>query len=316
MSAQAKPHSIEDSEAVGTATQCLSDCAKPETAQRSSEGAKRAGAAPALPFDNVVPFDEMSAAERLTVTLTGFEGPLDLLLSLARTQKVDLAKISILNLVEQYLSFISDARSLRLEVAADYLVMAAWLAFLKSKLLLPAQEVDEEDGPSGEEMALHLAFRLKRLEAMREAVARLFGRKQFGQDFYGRGMPEPVRTVKKNEWWASVYDLLKAYADQRRRTTVVPVKMGGRTVWSIKEARERLEQLVGVIGHWAALDLYLADWLTDDKQRKTALASSFGATLELSREGFLEIRQECAFAPLYIRWLTPHPSQETIVETT
>jgi segregation and condensation protein A len=267
-------------------------------------------------YDNVVPFDEMSPAERLMVTLDGFEGPLDLLLSLARTQKVDLAKISILALVEQYLAFIGEARTLRLEIAADYLVTAAWLAFLKSKLLLPAQEVDEEDGPSGEEMALHLAFRLKRLEAMREAVARLFGRKQFGQDFFGRGMPEPVRTVKKSEWWASVYDLLKAYADQRRREAVVPVKMGGRTVWSIKEARERLEQLMGVTGQWAMLDSYLADWLMDEKSRKTALASSFGATLELSREGFLEIRQACAFAPLYLRWLKPDPSQETVAETT
>lgn len=280
------------------------------------EAAAPAADVPAPSYENVVPFDDMSPSERLMVTLDGFEGPLDLLLSLARTQKVDLAKISILELVEQYLTFIAEARALRLEIAADYLVTAAWLAFLKSKLLLPAQEADDEDGPSGEEMALHLAFRLKRLEAMREAVARLFGRKQFGQDFFGRGMPEPVRTIKKSEWWASVYDLLKAYADQRRREAVVPVKMGGRTVWSIKEARERLEQLMGVTGHWAVLDNYLAEWLMDDKQRKTALASSFGATLELSREGFLEIRQACAFAPLYVRWLQPHPSQGAIGETT
>lgn len=295
MSAQANPQKIEHGEA------------SPAVGRSAS---------PVLSLDNVVPFDEMSAAERLMVTLNGFEGPLDLLLSLARTQKLDLAKISILDLVEQYLGFISEARALRLEIAADYLVMAAWLAFLKSKLLLPAQETNEEDGPSGQELALHLAFRLKRLEAMRDAVARLFGRKQFGQDFFARGMPEPVRTIKKSEWWANVYDLLKAYADQRRRTAVVPVIMGGRTVWSIKEARERLEELVGITGHWAALDHYLAEWLMDDKQRKTALASSFGATLELSREGFLEIRQECAFAPLYIRWLKSHPSQETNSETT
>lgn len=295
MSAQANKHQTDEGEA--------SDAVAGSSASAPSS------------YDNVVPFDEIPAGERLTVTLDGFEGPLDLLLSLARTQKVDLAKISILHLVEQYLEYIAEARALRLEIAADYLVTAAWLAFLKSKLLIPVQET-EEDGPSGEEMALHLAFRLKRLEAMREAVARLFNRKQFGQDFFGRGMPEPVRTIKKSEWWASVYDLLKAYADQRRREAVTPVKMGGREVWSIKEARERLAELMGITGQWAALDHYLAEWLMDEKQRKTALASSFGATLELSREGFLEIRQACAFAPLYVRWLKPHPSQEALGETT
>ena len=262
-------------------------------------------------YDNVVPLDDVSPAERLMVSLDGFEGPLDLLLNLARTQKVDLAKISILELVEQYLLFIAEARKLRLEIAADYLVTAAWLAFLKSKLLLPAQEQDES-GPSGEEMALHLAFRLKRLEAMRAAVASLFGRKQLGQDVFSRGMPEPVRTVKKSEWWASVYDLLKAYGDQRRRMSVAPVKMGGRTVWSVKQARERLEQLFGITGQWSILDNYLEQYLLDDKMKKTALASSFGATLELTREGFIEIRQACAFAPLYIRWLKPKPPEEAV----
>jgi len=156
-----------------------------------SQGAPSAG-----DYGNVLPFDEIAAADRLNVSLDGFEGPLDLLLNLARTQKVDLSKISILELAEQYLQFIADARSLRLEIAADYLVTAAWLAFLKSKLLLPV-EAKQEEGPSGEEMALHLAFRLKRLEAMREAVARLFGRKQLGVDFFARGMPEGIRTVQK-----------------------------------------------------------------------------------------------------------------------
>ena len=273
---------------------------------KDEEAAATAAVAPA--YDNVVPFDDMAPSERLMVSLDGFAGPLDLLLSLARTQKVDLAKISILELAEQYLQFIADARTLRLEIAADYLVTAAWLAFLKSKLLLPAQQ-QSADEPSGQEMALHLAFRLKRLEAMRDAVARLFGRKQMGQDFFARGMPEGVRTFRKSEYWASVYDLLKAYADQRRRVAVVPVKMGGRTVWSIKEARERLEQLLGVTGQWAILDSYLEKFLADAKISKTALASSFGATLELTREGYTEIRQACAFAPLYIRWLKPKPSE-------
>ncbi|MEJ2118590.1 MAG: ScpA family protein [Alphaproteobacteria bacterium] len=202
----------------------------------------------------------------------------------------------------------ADARTLRLEIAADYLVTAAWLAFLKSKLLLPVQEEDDE-GPSGEEMALHLAFRLKRLEAMRGAVARLFNRKQLGQDIFPRGMPEPVRTIKKSDWWASVYDLLKAYADQRRRTVVAPVKMGGRTVWSVKEARQRLEELLGITCNWSILDNYLEEYLADEKQSKTALASSFGAILELTREGYTEVRQACAFAPLYVRWLKEKPSQ-------
>ena len=260
-------------------------------------------------YGNVVPFDEMAASERLHVSLDGFEGPLDLLLNLARTQKVDLAKISILELAEQYLQFIAEARSLRLEIAADYLVTAAWLAFLKSKLLLPV-EVKHEDGPSGEEMALHLAFRLKRLEGMRHAVAWLFGRKQLGVDIFSRGMPEGIRTLRKSDYWASVYDLLKAYAEQRRRTAVAPpIKMGGRKVWSIREARERLERLFGIPGNWSVLDSYLEDYLRDAEMSKTALASSFGATLELTREGFTELRQACAFAPIYVRWLREKPSQ-------
>jgi segregation and condensation protein A len=275
----------------------------PDLARAGDLSGAEAGA-----FDNVVMLDDAPMEDKLQVSLEGFNGPLDLLLALARTQKLDLVKISILELTEQYLQFIHDAKALRLEIAADYLVMAAWLAFLKSKLLLPAQEQPEE-GPSGEEMALHLAFRLKRLEAMRNAVARLFGRKQFGQDFFARGMPEGVRTIRKSEYWASVYDLLKAYADQRRRTAVAPVKMGGRTVWSVKEARERLEQLLGITCNWSILDSYLEEYLADEEQSKTAIASSFGAILELAREGHAEVRQACAFAPLYVRWLKEKPSE-------
>ncbi len=278
-----------------------------DTTPLTEDGEAAASAPEASAYDNVVPFDDMAPSERLMISLDGYEGPLDLLLSLARTQKVDLSKISILALAEQYLEFIATARALRLEIAADYLVTAAWLAFLKSKLLLPAQE-STADEPSGQEMALHLAFRLKRLEAMRDAVARLFGRKQLGQDFFGRGMPEGVRTIRKSEYWASVYDLLKAYADQRQRTAVAPVKMGGRTVWSVKEARDRLEQLLGVTGRWAVLDSYLEKYLREADMSKTALASSFGAALELSREGYVELRQACAFAPLYVRWLKPGPA--------
>jgi segregation and condensation protein A len=260
-------------------------------------------------FSNVVLLDDIAPSERLVVSLDGYEGPLDLLLSLARTQKVDLTKISILQLAEQYLAFIAEARSMRLEVAADYLVTAAWLAFLKSKLLLPKEE-RPQDGPSGEEMALNLAFRLKRLDAMRDAVARLFNRKQLGLDFFGRGMPEGIRTVRKSEYWASVYDLLKAYAEQRNRNVqMAPVKWGGREVWSIREARDLLERLFGQTGNWAILEQYIEHYLRDDTISKTALASSFGATLEMSREGFIEIRQSSPFAPLYVRWLNKDPSQ-------
>lgn len=266
-------------------------------------------------FENVVTLDDVLPSQRMMVSLDGFEGPLDLLLNLARTQKVDLTKLSILELAEQYLAYIAEARAMRLEIAADYLVMAAWLAFLKSKLLLPADERPEEDGLSGEEMALHLAFRLKRLEAMREAVAALFNRHQLGVDFFARGLPEGIKTVRKSEYWASVYDLLKAYADQRSKAAVPPVKMGARTAWSINEARAILERLVGAQRDWAILDTYIADYLVDSAVSKTALASSFGATLELTREGYTELRQARPFAPIYIKWLkTPEPGRSAIEE--
>ena len=267
------------------------------------------------PFDNVVTFDDIAPSERMVVTLDGFEGPLDLLLHLARAQKIDLAKLSILALADQYLAYIAEARALRLEIAADYLVMAAWLAFLKSKLLLPA-EAKEEGDVDGEEMALHLAFRLKRLEAMREAAASLFNSKRLGFDFFARGLPEGMRTIRKSDYWASIYDLLKAYADQRRKNTVMaPVKWGGREVWSVKEARELLERLVGAQADWIVLEGYLAEFLLDPAISRTALASSFGATLELTREGFTELRQARPFAPLYIRWLKePSAGQEAMTE--
>jgi segregation and condensation protein A len=259
-------------------------------------------------YENVVTFDDIAPADRMLVTLDGFEGPLDLLLHLARAQKIDLAKLSVLALAEQYLDYIAEARALRLEVAADYLVMAAWLAFLKSKLLLPVEE-KQQDGINGEEMALHLAFRLKRLEAMRQAAASLFNSKQLGIDFFSRGLPEGMRTIRKSDYWASVYDLLKAYADQRRKNVVTPVKMGGRTVWSIKQAREVLSRLVGPDWDWAELDSYLEQFLVNPAISKTALASSFGATLELTREGYTELRQARAFAPIYIKWLKEPPAE-------
>lgn len=243
--------------------------------------------------------DDRPPGEVFVVDIDGFEGPLDLLLALARSQKLDLTKIAILPLTEQYLKFIEEARRLRLEIAADYLVMAAWLAFLKSKLLLP----DDEDGeePSGEELAAQLAFRLKRLEAMREAGARLFNRKRLGRDFFARGMPEGIRLVRESAWDASVYDLLKAYALQRQRTAVDSIQFAVRPVWSIQDARERLERLLGQSLDWAPLDAMLTEYLVEPEMRRTVMASALSASLELTREGHADMRQSGAFAPIYMR---------------
>jgi segregation and condensation protein A len=235
----------------------------------------------------------------LLIDVAGFEGPLDLLLHLARNQKVDLARISILALAEQYLKFVDSARAIRLELAADYLVMAAWLAYLKSKLLIPKQPGD--DGESGEELAAVLQFRLKRLEAMRDAAARLVNRNRLGRDVFARGMPEMVIVEKRNEYSASLYDLLTAYAVQRQRQAITNVRIAKRGVWSLKEARDILIRLIGEFRDWTALDQFLTQYLTSAEERSTAIASSFAATLELVREGAIEMRQQEAFAPLYLR---------------
>jgi segregation and condensation protein A len=249
--------------------------------------------------------DAIGTQEALVVSLDGFEGPLDVLLALARTQKVDLAKISVLALADQYLAFVAQALKLRLELAADYLVMAAWLAYLKSKLLLP-REAGTEDQPTGDELAARLAFRLKRLEAMRTAAATLMTRKRLGRDIFARGMPEGVRTIRVRQYTAVIYDLLKAYAEQRRRTTKRVHVIPRRTVWSIKEARQRLEALVGQLtseaaGQWLQLDKYLEQYLANPDVARTAVASSFGAALEMAREGLMEISQAEPFAPIYMR---------------
>lgn len=241
------------------------------------------------------------ASESLLVDVAGFEGPLDLLLALARTQKVDLARISVLALVEQYLAYINEVQRLKLEVAGDYLVMAAWLAFLKSRLLLPKEKIETGE-QSAEEMAQRLAFRLARLEAMRNAMAQLMTRKRLGRDVFPRGMPEGVTTIRDTQWTAQIYDLLKAYADQRRRTVKITHVVKARKVWSIKEARTRLETLVGEsVGQWVQLDLFLTHYLPQGEDTRTVLASSFGATLEMAREGVVELQQEAPFAPLYVR---------------
>ena len=245
--------------------------------------------------------DLPARADAFLVDVQGFEGPLDLLLALARTQKVDLAKISILGLVEQYLTFIAEAQKVKLELAADYLVMAAWLAYLKSRLLLP-KEKEDPDTTSAEELAQRLAFRLMRLDAMRNAAAQLMTRKRLGRDVFQRGMPEHVKTTRETTYTAEVYDLLKAYAEQRRRTIKVVHVVKARKVWSINDARQRLEKLIGAsAGEWTQLDLFFEQYLPKGEEERSAVASSFGATLEMAREGLVEIRQDEPFSPIYMR---------------
>ncbi|MCX5515136.1 segregation/condensation protein A [Kaistia algarum] len=237
--------------------------------------------------------------EALHVDVDGFEGPLDLLLALARTQKVDLARISILALADQYLAYIEKLRELRLELAADYLVMAAWLAYLKSRLLLPAPASPDE--PSGEEMAAALAFRLQRLEAMRDAAARLVNRDRLGRDVHPRGEPEPIEIQSRTAFTATLYDLLMAYAAQRQRHMISVVHMRRRQVWSLADGREILTRMIGRLAEWTPMEVFLSPYLVTPEMRATVLASSFGASLELVREGKVRLRQEGAFAPLYLR---------------
>ncbi|MCL6678835.1 segregation/condensation protein A [Sphingomonas sp. RG327] len=235
--------------------------------------------------------------DELNLTLDGWEGPLDLLLSLARSQKVDLAQISILDLVEQYLAYLSDARALKLEIAADYLVMAAWLAYLKSCLLLPK---DPEADPSPEEIALRLQMRLQRLDAMREAGARLLGRDRVGRDVFQRGAPEGLRLVRKSAWQVSAFDLYAAYGAVKARSQPPMHVVHARSVMTLEEAIERVSAMLGMAIEWMQLEAFLPQ--TDDPQlRRSALASSFLAALELARRGRLDLLQEEAFAPLSLK---------------
>jgi segregation and condensation protein A len=249
-------------------------------------------------FESDLP-ERASDEPSLMVDVEGFEGPLDLLLTLARQQKVDLAKISILALADQYLAFIEEARKMRLELAADYLVMAAWLAYLKSRLLLPEQNPSE--GISAEEMANALARRLRRLEAIRQFAEQLLNRPQLGRDVFQRGQPEPIAEVKHPQWSATLYDLLSAYAARRQIRSRSVVRVAKRTVWSLAEAREALERLIGQTMDWSPLDQYLIAYMTDPSTMATVLASSFAAALEMIREGRLEAHQQGAFSPLYLR---------------
>jgi segregation and condensation protein A len=251
-------------------------------------------------FDNAVEADRASTEPAMIVDVEGFEGPLDLLLMLARQQKVDLAKISILALADQYLQFIEEARKLRLELAADYLVMAAWLAYLKSRLLLP-EPANAEGGPSAEDMALALANRLRRLEVIREAAGKLMDRPQLGRDVFARGAPEEIAEIKRPEFTATLYDLLTAYSQQRQRTAMSRVRFKKRNVWSLAEARAALERLIGQSSDWSRIDQFLLQYVLEPSQGPSVFASSFASALELVREGVAEIHQKSSFSPIYMR---------------
>lgn len=235
----------------------------------------------------------------LYVDVDGYEGPLDLLLDLARRQKVDLSAISVLALAEQYLSFIETVREKRIEVAADYLVMAAWLAYLKSRLMVPQAPSDDE--PSGEMLAAMLQFRLKRLEAMRRVASQLMNRPRLGFQVYARGMPEPYQIARTSIWEASLYDLLKAYASQRERGVTAEYSPIQRTVWSLQDARDILQRLIGESVEWVAMDSYLAHYLSTPAERATVRASTFASSLELVRLGKIDMRQTETFGPLFVR---------------
>jgi segregation and condensation protein A len=286
--------------------------------QAARDNAPQGDAVTEADFDSTIAqalTDERASSDpALVVDVEGFEGPLDLLLMLARTQKVDLSKISILALAEQYLQFIEAARKLRLELAADYLVMAAWLAYLKSRLLLPSAA--EEAGQSAEDMALALAHRLRRLEAFRTVAAQLMGRPQYDRDVFGRGAPEPIEEVKDAEWSATLYDLLTAYTVQRQHSTLARVRFAKRKAWSLAEARAALERLIGQTSDWTRIDEYLITYLVEPSMTATVVASSFASALELVREGEAEIHQKQAFAPLYMRKRVGVGAGQAVVEAT
>ncbi|MGB3554999.1 MAG: ScpA family protein [Jannaschia sp.] len=236
----------------------------------------------------------------MIVDVDGFEGPLDLLLTLARTQKVDLRTISVLHLARQYLAFVQRARALRIELAADYLVMAAWLAFLKSRLLLPPDPADE--GPSAEDLAAHLAFQLERLEAMRRAAARLMARDQLGRDIFARGEPEGVVRARRVTYTATLLDLMRGYARLRTRDDFRPYVMDREGVWTMEEALERMRPMIGTALDWTDILSFLPDgWDADPARRRSATASTFAAALELAKGGRLDIRQDDAFGPIRLR---------------
>lgn len=262
------------------------EAAMPDAASTFEEGAPRASVEP----------DENT----LIVDLDGFEGPLDVLLMLARNQKVDLTRISILKLAEQYLDFITQAKRMELDLAADYLVMASWLAFLKSKLLLPPPE--EEEGPSGAEMAARLAFQLQRLEAMRKASVEIFARRcRMGMHVFPRGAPEGIRLIKTSEYQGTLYELLKSYSDQRLKGHETKWEPKRLPIMAIEAARHRLERMMGMMFDWGRIDSFMPMDDMSPAMRRSAIASTFSAALVLAKDGVMEIRQSGAFGPVFVR---------------
>lgn len=251
------------------------------------------------PFEAAEPDYSLAITDSLVLELDGFEGPIDVLLALARTHKVDITKISILALAEQYLTFIQRARALRLEIAADYLVMAAWLAYLKSRLLLPA--TDEEDEPTGAELAARLAFQLQRLEAMRKAAEEIMQRPRLGQDFFARGEPDPLIVDTTTVFSTSLYDLLTVYAGIRERQGASTLRITPAKLYSMDDALERLGRLIGTVPDWTTLSRFLPEDIGDDLVMRSAIASTFAASLELARQGKLQINQAQTFAPIFVR---------------
>lgn len=238
--------------------------------------------------------------EALIVDVDGFEGPLDLLLTLSRTQKVDLRRVSVLQLAEQYLEFVRRAAALRLELAADYLVMAAWLAYLKSRLLLPPEPGDA--GPSAEDLAMHLAFQLERLAAMREAAARLMARDQLGRNFFARGLPEDISHSRDITYEASLLDLMRAYARIRTKDEFRPYAFDRHNIYTMEQALERMRGLLGYVGEWSDLTSFLPEgWDTSPARRRSATASHFAAVLEMAKSGQIMLKQGETFAPIMIR---------------
>ena len=262
-----------------------------------------------MPDGDIQDFD--AGPESLLLDIDGFEGPLDVLLTLARTQKVDLRQVSILQLAEQYLAFIAAARKLRLELAADYLVTAAWLAYLKSRLLLPVEESADGE-PDADELAARLAFQLQRLEAMRKAAAQLLARDQLGRDVFARGTPENVSVERKTTWKATLFDLLSAYAQQKSKGDYRPLRIERAKTYAMEEALKRLRSVMGDVPTWTRLEMFLpADW-RNEKMCRSAIASTFAASLELAKEGVLSLRQSEAFGPIYMR--TPEISETVAPE--
>jgi len=239
-------------------------------------------------------------AEALIVDVEGFEGPLDLLLTLSRSQKVDLRRVSVLRLAEQYLSFVERAKTLRIELAADYLVMAAWLAFLKSRLLLPPGP--DDDGPSAEDLADHLAWQLERLQAMRDTAAALMARDRKGQDFFARGSAEDVVRNRRVTYSTSLIDLMRAYARLRTKDEFRPFVMDREHVFTMEQALDRMREMLGYLGEWGELEDWLpSGWDHHPMRRRSATAAHFAAVLEMAKRGQIDLRQDKTFAPLKIR---------------